>query len=71
MLYVNKVKINTGQQMILYKCKECKIKYKEFILDKVIIHKWCSFLYSDDESVNCLSKSNVSNSFFQKIEGIL
>ena len=40
-------------------------------LDKVIIHKWCSFLYSDDESVNCLSKSNVSNSFFQKTEVIL
>ncbi len=30
LLYIDKTKCNTGQQMILYKCKECKIKYKEY-----------------------------------------
>ena len=38
LLYVNKVERNTGQQMILYKCGECKIKYKDFILDSKIIN---------------------------------
>ena len=36
LLYVNKLERNTGQQMILYRCKDCKIRYKEFILNKEI-----------------------------------
>jgi hypothetical protein len=31
LLYVKKEERDTGQQMILYKCKDCKIGYKEFI----------------------------------------
>ncbi len=38
LLYVNKIERNTGQQMILYKCRECKINYKEFILNNKIIN---------------------------------
>ena len=38
LLYVNNVERNTGQQMVHYKCRECKIKYKEFIVDSVIIN---------------------------------
>ena len=38
LLYVNKLEGNTGQQMILYRCKDCKIRYKEFILDRKIIN---------------------------------
>jgi hypothetical protein len=37
LLYVNKIERNTAQQMILYKCRNCKIKYKTFILDKKMI----------------------------------
>jgi hypothetical protein len=38
LLYVNKLERNTGQQMILFRCKNCKIRYKEFILDSKIIN---------------------------------
>lgn len=30
LLYVDKVERNTGQQMIIYKCNDCNIKYKKF-----------------------------------------
>jgi DNA-directed RNA polymerase subunit M/transcription elongation factor TFIIS len=39
LLYVNKLERNTDQQMILYRCKDCKIRYKEFILDSKIEKK--------------------------------
>ena len=32
LLYIDKVEYNIGQQMILYKCKDYKIKYKEYHL---------------------------------------
>ncbi len=38
LLYVNKLERKTGQQMILLRCKDCNIRYKEFILDSKIIN---------------------------------
>ncbi len=37
LLYVNKIERNAAHQMILYKCGNCKINYKTFILDKKMI----------------------------------
>jgi hypothetical protein len=32
LLYIDKVERNTGQKMVLYKCNDCNIEYKKFIL---------------------------------------
>jgi hypothetical protein len=37
LLYVKKEERDSGQQMILYKCKDCKIGYKEFYLNSGLV----------------------------------
>lgn len=37
LLYVKKEERDTGQQMILYKCKNCKIGYKKFYLNNGLV----------------------------------
>jgi transposase-like protein len=48
LLYVKKEERDTGQQMILYKCKDCKIGYKEFYLNKGLAE------YNKTRIKNCL-----------------
>lgn len=37
LFYVTKVERDTGQQMILYRCIDCKIRYKEFIVNRKFV----------------------------------